>query len=175
MTLNRIAGVATIIAVIVTVIQFVAGNEIVQVDPKGEATELIIKKEKANVQLTLDLPEYSSTQNWLLAMYEAAISMPYASSKSDALMKVIDQSLKVEDYNMALIASLDMPYASTKAEGLGKVVSAAIVSKETIAYAVVAADKMPYASSKREALDKVVNAYASFSDEPNLVSHSVGQ
>lgn len=74
-------------------------------------------------------------------------------------MKEIDQSLKVKDYNMALIASMKMLYTTTKAEGLSKV---------------VAADKMPYVTSKKDALDKVVNAYAVFSNEPeqSLVSHS---
>lgn len=141
----------------------------------GSAINKLLNKEKAAIDLTLDLPVYKGERNWLLAMYQAAISMPYASSKSDALKKVVKASIQSSDFNMAIIAAKESPYAATKAEMLDEIVSTAIQSKETVGYAVVAADNMPYSSSKSSALEKIINAYELFTKQQSPQSEKKSQ
>jgi len=96
-------------------------------------------------------------------MYDAARAMPYASTKSDSLKKLVKASIAENDFNMAIIAAKDSPYSSTKAEMLDDIVNAAMPSEATVGYAVLAAENMPYSSSKAAALERIVNAYESFS------------
>lgn len=160
MSIYRLAAIATIIVAAITVWQFIDS-------PKNEARSVkkVLSKERAAIDLSLELPVYKGKRNWLLAMYEAAVSMPYASSKSDALKKVVASSIRLKDFNMAIIAAKESPYASTKAEMLDEIVNAAILSKESIGYAVVATDNMPYSSSKSSALERIINAYEKFSKQ----------
>lgn len=173
MNLAKLAAIATIIAAVIGVWQFIERRTIEstlisKLPGKEEIAARIsssLSKEKAGVQLSLDLPAYKGERNWLRAMYEAAKSMPYASSKSDALKKVVKASLQTGDFNMAIIAAKESPYASTKAEMLDDIVAAAVQGKENIGYAVVAADNMPYSSSKSVALDKIISAYDVFAKQ----------
>lgn len=160
MNVYRLAAIATIVATIIVVWQFIDR-------PHNESSAInnVLSKEKAAIDLSLDLPVYKGERNWLLAMYETAVSMPYASSKSDALKKVVKASIQSRDFNMAIIAAKKSPYSSTKAEMLDEIVNAAILSKETIGYGVVAADNMPYSSSKSTALEKIINSYELFSKQ----------
>ena len=135
MNLYRLAAIATIIAALIAVCQFIEHRS-----TESSAVNKLLNKEKAAINLSFDLPVYKGERNWLLAMYQAAISMPYASSKSDALKKAVKASLQSSDFNMAIIAAKESPYSSTKAEMLDEIVSTAIRSKETVGYAVVAAD-----------------------------------
>lgn len=160
MNLSRLAAIATIIAALIAVWQFIEHRS-----PESSAVKKLLNKEKAAIDLSLDLPVYKGERNWLLAMYQAAISMPYASSKSDALKKVVKASLQSSDFNMSIIAAKESPYSSTKAEMLDEIVNTAIRSKETVGYAVLAADNMPYSSSKSLALEKIISAYEVFAKE----------
>lgn len=173
MNLAKLAAIATIIAAVIGVWQFIERRTIEstvtsKLPGKEEIAASIssnLSKEKAGVQLSLDLHAYKGERNWLLAMYETAKAMPYASSKSDALKKVVKASLQTGDFNMAIIAAKESPYASTKAEMLDDIVAASVQSKENIGYAVVAADNMPYSSSKSVALDKIISAYEVFAKQ----------
>jgi hypothetical protein len=173
LNLAKLAAIATIIAAVIGVWQFIERRSIEstvtsKLPGKEEIAARIsssLSKERAGVQLSLDLAVYKGERNWLLAMYEAAKSMPYASNKSDALKKVVKASLQMGDFNMAIIAAKESPYDSTKAEMLDDIVAAAVQSKENIGYAVVAADNMPYSSSKSVALDKIISAYEVFAKQ----------
>ena len=160
MSIYRLAAIGTIVVAVIAVWQFIEY-------PNNESRSIkkVLSKEKAAIDLSLDLPVYKGERNWLLAMYEAAVSMPYASSKSDALKKVVASSIRSKDFNMAIIAAKESPYSSTKAEMLDEIVNATILSKETVGYAVVAADNMPYSSSKSSAFERIINALDGFSKQ----------
>lgn len=167
MKLSHIAAIATIIAAVVAVLQFI--NKPVQPSFKRDApsVEKLIEREKADITLSLELDVYreKGERNWLFAMYEAALSMPYATSKSDALKKVVNVALESKDYNMAIIAAKHSPYATSKADMLKDIVSQAIKKKESVGYAVVAADLMPYSTSKSDAIKSILIAYEGFAKE----------
>ncbi len=160
MNIYQLSALATIVAAIITVYQFVDTPTSKSTIAKHTTIEQIIKKE--NIKLSLELPKYSGKDKWLLSMYNAAISMPYNSTKSDALKKVVKTSLKSNDFNMAIFAAKKSPYSSSKAEMLDLIVTSAIKSKDNIAYAVIASNLMPYSSSKNDALNKIMKAYESF-------------
>lgn len=153
MGIYKAAAVATIIGTVILVAQYFEPIS------NGVNAELPIFKEKANIVLTLDLPEYSADNNWLLAMYEASISQPYSKNKSDSLTSLVKTSLSVGDFNMAVIAADEIPYSRDKANAFHLVVDEAIKLKSSIGYAVVSADKMPYSSDKRESLNKIIKAF----------------
>lgn len=157
MNLEGLAGIATIIGTLIAAWQFFG-------TPANNETSLPnqLAEEKASISLTLDAPIYKSERNWLLAMYEAAISIPYSSTKSDALQQVVNTAIENRDFNLAIIAANHSPYSSTKADMLNRIVDAAKTSTDTIGYAVIAADKMPYSSSKADALSRVISSYAQF-------------
>jgi hypothetical protein len=170
LNLNYITAIATIIATIFTVLQFFDINKV----KTNENSPLVIEKsleiEKSAITLSLNLPVYSGERNWLLLMYNAAISMPYASKKSESLKKLVKSSLDISDFNMAILAADESPYSSSKVEMLELIVETAIKRKETIGYAVISANKMPYSSLKSTALEKIINAYDNFSKE-NILSN----
>ena len=157
MNLQRLAAIATIIGTLIAAWQFLG-------IPANNETSLPnqLAKEKAAISLTLDMPIYKGERNWLLAMYEAAIAMPYSSTKSDALQQVVNTAIENRDFNMAIIAANHSPYSSTKADMLNRIVDAAKTNIDTIGYAVIAADKMPYSSSKADALSRIISSYALF-------------
>lgn len=158
MDLHRTAAIATILATAIAVWQFVG-----MAPSAGTALPSVLSEEKASIDLTLDVPVYKGERNWLLAMYEAAIAMPYSTSKSDALKKVVKACIQAGDFNLAVIAAKKSPYSQTKAEMLDEIVNAATLSKETIGYAVLAAENMPYSSSKASALERIIASYGTFS------------
>lgn len=164
MKLSTAAAIATIIGTVIVVLQYIDSPSTSR-NANKTRIEKVFEREKANIKLSLDLKVYKEERNWLLAMYEAAISMPYASTKSDALKKVVKASLEQKDYNMAIIAAKESPYASTKAEMLNDIVEHSIASKSTIGYALVAADAMPYSSSKSVALEKIISSYETFAKQ----------
>ena len=158
MDLHRLAAIATIIGTLFGVWQFFSSTQRSEMALPNQ-----LSREKAAIELTLDGPIYKNESNWLLAMYEAAIAIPYASTKSDALQKVVNTAIDNRDFNIAIIAAKSSPYSSTKADMLARIVEAAKTNKETIGYAVVAADNMPYSSSKADALSRIINSYELFS------------
>ena len=165
MELQRIAAIATIIGTLFAGLQLF-GNQ----TPATAASVSALEKSAQSIDLSLKLPVYQGERKWLLAMFDAAKEMPYTSSKDDALKKVVGASIKVTDFNMAILAAKESPYASSKAELLTKIVDAAIGNKDTVGYAVVAANSIPYSSTKSDALAKIVSSYERFSQEVALPS-----
>lgn len=161
--LHRTAAVATIVATLIAVWQFVGAPHNSAQPPNFPPLTATLAKGTVALDLTLEAPAYKGERKWLVAMYDAARAMPYASTKSDALKKLVKASIAEKDFNMAIIAAKDSPYSSTKAEMLDDIVNAAMLSEPTVGYAVLAAENMPYSSSKAAALERIVNAYASFS------------
>ncbi|MCZ4307169.1 hypothetical protein O4G98_20760 [Zoogloeaceae bacterium G21618-S1] len=153
MGIYKAAAIATIVGTVIAVAQFL------ELNGDSVTAKLPKLKEKANVTLSLDLPEYSADKNWLLAMYEASMSQPYSQSKSDSLTSLVKTALSVRDFNMAVIAADEIPFSRSKADAFHLVVDEAIKSKSSIGYAVVSADKMPYSGDKKSALDKIIRAF----------------
>jgi len=151
------------VAAVIAVWQFVGSPQNSVLSSNTPSLPAAIAKGVAVIDLTLDVPAYKGERKWLIAMYDAARAMPYASTKSDSLKKLVKASIAENDFNMAIIAAKDSPYSSTKAEMLDDIVNAAMPSEATVGYAVLAAENMPYSSSKAAALERIVNAYESFS------------
>ena len=138
--LYKIAAVATIIAALIGVWRFmehlgVGGGAIDNAQKEKEsvgdtAINKVLKKEKESVELSVDLPVYKNERNWLFAMYQAALSLPYLLDKSDALKRVVKAVIESNDFNVASIAANKSAYLKTKDEMRDEVVMAAVKSKE---------------------------------------------
>lgn len=172
MKLHRAASIAAIVAAIVAVAQYIDSNVGKQLFKNIPTMEKEIK-EKANITLSLDLPEYSAEKNWLLAMYEASILHSDSHRKSIALVSVVEASLSVSDLNMAVIAASQIPDFTRKRNSLYLIVDEAIKLQSTIGYAVVAADKMPSSHGERVALDRIMRAFDELAKNRTLDSEDL--
>ncbi|MEW6427640.1 MAG: hypothetical protein AB1568_06350 [Thermodesulfobacteriota bacterium] len=169
MKLSQLAAIATIIGTIIVVIQFCSSDNGKTTISKVELPQILSQK-KDDVEIDIKKEKYSGELNWLLAMYNAAKKMPYYNSQRDALVKVVNASIEVKDFNMAVIAAKDIPYYDGQRDALMKVVQAAIKEKEYYSYAVAAAEAIPYYNSQRDAYNLIVGAYekeAMKSNQPN--------
>lgn len=122
----------------------------------------IIKKEKKNISLTLDKEIYKGERKWLLEAFNAATKIPYATTKAKNLHKVVEMSIEVKDFNMAVIAAKKIPYTTSQANCLMEIVNAAVKDINNLGYAVLAAEEIGFASKRSIALEIIVDSAVKF-------------
>ncbi len=153
-TFGIIVGIATIIGAIYAALQYHSRNNNVKETNVPE----YVQKEKESIVLSTEASIYKGDRNWLLTMYEAARKISYSTSRDSALSDVVDAALKLDDYNMAIIAAEKIIYQTTRDDTLVKIVSIAVGKKETFGYALLAAGKIIYSTTKTKALMTVIEA-----------------
>lgn len=162
-TLFKLAAFATIIGTVIMLWQLFDRRGNTSTEATSVKTQL--EKEKSTVDLRIDLPVYQGERRWLLAMFQAAKSIPDYDRRDNALKNVVRSSIQISDLNMAIIAAKAVSGYDGRGEILNEVVNAAIQSKDSVGYAVVAAESIPSYDSKTLALEKIVAAFGRFARE----------
>jgi len=150
------AAIATIIGTIIAYMQYVKPPTAETLNKK---VEKIVKDEHAAVTVSLDDVAYKGERKSLLAMFQAAKSIPSAYDKDIALKRVVDLALELGDFNMAVVAAKEGASAYNRDNMLAEVVRQGASTKENIGYAYAAANVMASAYNRSNALKEIVTCY----------------
>ena len=159
----KITAYATVILAIFACLNYFFPIQKTLIDKiKDTQIKEVIKKERKNISLTLDKEIYESERKWLLEAFNAATKIPYANTKDKNLHKVLEMSIEVKDFNVAIIAEKEIPYTTSQATCLMEIVNAAVKDINNLGYAVLAAEEIGITTMRNKALEIIVDSAVKF-------------
>ena len=159
----KITAYATVILAIFACLNYFFPIQKTLIDKIEDAQiKEVIKKERKNISLTLDKEIYKGERKWLLEAFNAATKMSTIKSKNENLHKVVEMSIELNDFNMAIIAAKEIPYTTSQANCLMEIVNAAVKDINNLGYAVLAAEEIGFATKMNKALEIIVDSAAKF-------------